>query len=204
MIGSTGRICSGTFIPRHHPQRVPADRQVPQEAAAGGAGRREILRPVARALDYSHRKVIQLPSGDRTHGGAAPRREAGQHPDREREGRIHEVWLIDFRPGCRDPQHDDQSHQQLVDTRGTRPYFRPTDQRQNATNGRPHRPILRRSWRTNSSPDSLPFDAPTRFSLMLAITLEAAGPIPGFPEQVECSAAERAREGLRRNGLEVA
>lgn len=157
-------------------------KQLPVELVA------EILRPVARALDYSHRKVIQLPSGDE-HMGVLHR---DVKPDNilivQREGRIHEVWLIDFGLAAEIRNTMTKHTNSSVDTRGTRPYMSPEQ-----IKGKRHQ------WDARTDQYSLavvayqllsghlPFDGDDEFSLMLAITQEAADPIPGLREAVNAA-----------------
>ncbi len=169
-------------------------KQLPVELVA------EILRPVARALDYSHRKVIQLPSGDE-HTGVLHRdvkpdnilvvlRQAKTSEVSEDFGSLapREVWLIDFGLAAEIRNTLTKHTNSSIDTRGTRPYMSPEQ-----IKGKRHQ------WDARTDQYSLavvayqllsghlPFDGDDEFSLMLAITQEAADPIPGLPEHVNAA-----------------
>ena len=148
----------------------------------------EILRPVARALDYSHRKVIQLANGTE-HEGVLHR---DVKPDNIllvlRENRIREVWLIDFGLAAEIRNTMTKHTNKSVDTRGTRPYMSPEQ-----IKGKRHQ------WDGRTDQYSLavvayqllaghlPFDGDDEFSLMLAITQEPADPIDGVPDHVNAA-----------------
>ena len=156
----------------------------------------EILQPVAKALDYSHRKVIQLANGTE-HEGVLHR---DVKPDNIllvlREDRIREVWLIDFGLAAEIRNTMTKHTNTSVDTRGTRPYMSPEQ-----IKGKRHQ------WDGRTDQYSLavvayqllsghlPFDGDDEFSLMLAITQEPADLIPNLADHVNAAVLK----GLSKN-----
>ena len=156
----------------------------------------EILRPVAKALDYSHRKVIQLANGTE-HEGVLHR---DVKPDNILlvlcEDRIREVWLIDFGLAAEIRNTMTKHTNKSVDTRGTRPYMSPEQ-----IKGKRHQ------WDGRTDQYSLavvayqllsghlPFDGDDEFSLMLAISQEPADLIPNLADHVNAAVLK----GLSKN-----
>ena len=102
------------------------------------------------------------------------------------------MWLIDFGLASEICNTMTKHTNSSVDTRGTRPYMSPEQ-----IKGKRHQ------WDARTDQYSLavvayqllsghlPFDGDDEFSLMLAITQEAAEPIPGSPDQVNAAVLKR-------------
>ena len=145
----------------------------------------QILKPVAKALDYAHQKIVRL-ADDSEHEGVLHR---DVKPDNIllvlRDGRQPEVWLIDFGLAAEIRNTMTKHTNKAVDTRGTRPYMSPEQ-----IKGKRHQ------WDGRTDQYSLavvayqllaghlPFDSDDEFSLMLAISQETPDPIPDVPESV--------------------
>jgi len=148
----------------------------------------EILLPVAKALDYAHKKLIQLADGDE--------REGVLHRDVKpdnilvvlRDNRPREVWLIDFGLAAEIRSTMTRHTNVAVDTRGTRPYMSPEQLK-----GKRHQ------WDGRTDQYSLavvayqllaghlPFDCDDEFSLMMAINQETPDLISDVPEHVNAA-----------------
>ena len=145
----------------------------------------QILKPVAKALDYAHQKIVRL-ADDSEHEGVLPR---DVKPDNIllvlRDGQPREVWLIDFGLAAEIRNTMTKHTDKAVDTRGTRPYMSPEQ-----IKGK------RYQWDGRTDQYSLavvayqllaghlPFDSDDEFSLMLAISQETPDPIADLPESV--------------------
>ena len=135
----------------------------------------EILRPVAEALDYAHRKSV-------LHRDVKPQNILVQHrPDFS----IEEVVLIDFGLAAEIRSSLARHTQARIDASGTRPYMSPEQLR-----GKPGQ------WDGRTDQYSLavvayellaghlPFETEDDAALMMAVLNEPPDPIPGLPASV--------------------